>query len=186
MSAKKQVTKQMILSAALNMLKAGGMEAVTVKALARKLNCSTQPIYLSFDKMEELRSELSSLAVSEFLKEIGRDYEAVNLYGMSYIQFSKDEKYLFQFLFMRQNAFEELHEVLSPIINSSIARLSSHYGISPEEAHHFHDQLWMHTHGIASMIATGFCEWNMDKVEQMILECEKYLGQKYGGLNVFQ
>lgn len=52
MPAKKQVTKEMILGAALRVLMEGGTEAVNVKSLAAELGCSTQPIYLSFDNMD--------------------------------------------------------------------------------------------------------------------------------------
>lgn len=186
MPAKKQITKEMILAAALKMLREGGLKAVHVKALAKKLNCSTQPIYLSFNSMDALRAELSPLVVDAFVRKVTCCQEQANLYGMAYIQFAQEETNLFQFLFMRQNAFLELREALAPMMNASIARLMEQYQIEWEEAHHFHDQLWMHTHGIASMIATGFCVWNMNKVEKMLAECEKYLSQKYGGQNVFQ
>lgn len=186
MPAKKQVTKEMILASAFEMLKDGGMEAVNVKALAQKLNCSTQPIYLSFDSMDALRSELSSLAVHEFLNELGESPTETNLYGMAYIRFAEKEKKLFQFLFMRQNAFAELREALAPVTDHSIAQLMEQYHIGREEAHFFHDQLWMHTHGIASMIATDFCDWDMKKVEKMLLECKASLSREYGGQHVYE
>lgn len=183
MPAKKQITKQMILSSALEILKSGGMEAVTVKSLAKSLNCSTQPIYLSFVNMDTLRAELSSFAVTAFIKEIkdicGND--EINLYGMPYIQFAQKEARLFQFLFMRQNAFGELKEALSPIIDCSIDRLMTQYHISREEADELHDQLWVHTHGIAAMIATGFCDWDMEKAAKMLRTCKLSLTQKYRG-----
>ena len=64
MPAKKQIPRDKILAAAFELLREGGIEAVNVKALARRLNCSTQPIYLSFSRMEELRSALVSEAVT--------------------------------------------------------------------------------------------------------------------------
>ena len=60
------------------------------------------------------------------------------------------------------------------------------YHIEREEAHNFHDQLWVHTHGIASMIATNFCDWDIKKAEKMLSECKEYLSQKYGGRSVFK
>lgn len=184
MPAKKQITKEMILSAALEMLRSGGMEAVNVTALSKQLNCSTQPIYLSFDNMDALRAELASLAVDTFLKKMECDGGTANLYGMAYIKFAKEEKELFRFLFMRQNSYAELREALLPIMHRSISLLMDEYQIDWEEAHHFHDQLWVHTHGIASMIATDFCDWNMDKVQKMLTECKLYLSRKYGEQNV--
>lgn len=41
MPAKKQITKEKILAAAMKILKKDGMEAVNVKRLAKELNCST-------------------------------------------------------------------------------------------------------------------------------------------------
>lgn len=180
MPAKKQITKETILNTAFEMLRTGGMDAVNIKALAQRLGCSTQPIYLSFDNMAALRSELSSMAVETFVKQSG----SANLYGMTYIQFAQKEKALFRFLFMRENAFVELREAFAPMMEASILRLMKEYSLDHEEAHYFHDQLWVHTHGIASMIAMDFCDWNLEKAERMFLECEKYLSRKYGDQNV--
>ena len=44
MPAKKLVTREMILTAALKLLREQGYEAVNIKQLANALNCSTQPI----------------------------------------------------------------------------------------------------------------------------------------------
>ena len=44
MPAKKQVTREMILSAAFALLRERGVRAVNVKDVAKRLNCSTQPI----------------------------------------------------------------------------------------------------------------------------------------------
>ena len=181
MPAKKQIPREKILAAAFEMLRDGGIAAVNVKALAQRLNCSSQPIYLSFTGMEELRAALASEAVSYFLRRLGFDQEAggAHLYGMDYIRFAREESELFKFLFMRRNAFEEMKSALKPVIERSMAPLMERYRIDHEEAHHFHDQLWMHTHGIAAMAATSYCDWDMGKVKRMLAECETYLSRKY-------
>ena len=66
MPARKQVPKEKILAAALKLLREQGYDAVNLKQLAGELGCSTQPVYLSFSGMEELRGELIPLAVAEF------------------------------------------------------------------------------------------------------------------------
>ena len=175
MPAKKQITKEMILKAALKLLKKQGLEAVTIKSLAKELKCSTQPVYLSFRGMDELREELIVLAINEFqerMKEKSKDHK-IRLYDMEYIYFAKNEPQLFYFLFMRANAFDEIKQALFPIIEEAIQELMSIYSINHEQADLLHDHLWMHTHGIASMIATNFCDWKLEKAEQMIEECKK-------------
>ena len=181
MPAKKQITKEKILSVAMRLLRKEGMDAVNVKNLAKHLNCSTQPIYLSFSGMDELRIELASMAVQEFENMIGQKAEDTGacLYGMDYIHFAQEEPELFRFLFMREHAYDEMKETLKPIIEQSVEKIMKEYGIDHKEAEYFHDQLWMHTHGIAAMVATGFCEWNLAKVEGMLKDCKEFLARKY-------
>lgn len=181
MPAKKQITKDMILMAALKLLREEGYEAVNIRSLAKELKCSTQPVYLSFSGMEELRSELIPIAVGEFekyMRDISKD-GVVRLYDGTYICFAKEEPRLFCFLFMRANAFLEIKRTLMPIIECSIRELMERYHICYEEADLLHDQLWMHAHGIASMIATDFCDWNMEKVERMLVDCRCAFTKKY-------
>ena len=181
MPAKKQITKDMILQSALKLLRQRGMESVNIKALAQDLNCSTQPVYLSFKSMDELRDELIPLAVNEFKNAIATQSKdgQIRLYDMGYIYFAKNEPKLFCFLFMRPNAFSEMKRMLLPIIENSISELMNIYKIDHEEADFLHDHLWMHTHGIASMIATSFCDWNLEKAERMLTECKIAFTEKY-------
>ncbi len=164
----------------MELLKTKGYEAVNIKQLANALGCSTQPIYLSFSGMDELRKELTPLAVAEFEKYMsGEVGSVVRLYDLRYIQFSKDEPHLFRFLFMRTNAFAEIKQALLPMMEGAIAELMDIYHINHKDADFLHDQLWMHTHGIASMIATNFCDWDLAKVERMLADCRHAFTQKY-------
>lgn len=181
MPARKQITKDMILNAALKLLKSHGYNAVNIKQLAKELGCSTQPVYLSFSGMDNLRSELLPLAIKEFETYMRKNQSdgVINLYDLNYTRFAKEEPCLFSFLFMRANAYAEIKQALLPIIEQSIQKLMDTYHISHEEADILHDQLWMQAHGIASMIATNFCDWNMEKVGKMLAECRRVFTQKY-------
>ena len=185
MPARKQITRERILNAAMKLLREQGYEAVNIKRLAGELGCSTQPVYLSFSGMEELREALIPLAVKEF-EEYMKSGGAVRLYGMKYIYCAREEPHLFRFLFMRQNAFAEIRQALLPMIEGAIAELMDEYRIGHEEADYLHDQLWMHAHGIAAMIATDFCDWNMEKVERMLLGCRHAFTQKYEARDVYE
>ena len=99
--------------------------------------------------------------------------------GMEYIYFAKKEPALFCFLFMRSNAYNEMKKMLSPIIEHSIDKLMKEYKIHHEEADQLHDHLWMHTHGIAAMIATSFCDWNLEKVQLMLVQSKEAFTKKY-------
>lgn len=180
MPAKKQITREKILKAAMKLLKERGYDAVNIKELAKELKCSTQPVYLSFTGMDELRQELIPLAIKEFEDAMKNNAEdgkkgIVRLYDIEYIRFAKNEPKLFNFLFMRDNAFEEIKKKLLPIIDQSVKELMDTYNITHDEADYLHDHLWMHAHGIASMIASNFCDWDIKKVEYMLKECKNAL-----------
>ena len=181
MPAKKQITPEQILSAALSLLRRGGAAAVNVKALAAELGCSTQPIYQSFGSMDSLRAALIPEAVACFMTAMERENGGApaTLYSMAYIRAADAEPQLFTFLFLRPNAFAETRQALAPILAHSIADLQARYRLDYNEAHHLHDQLWMHAHGIASMTATRFCTWDMNKVRRMLDECHALLARKY-------
>ena len=108
MPAKKQITKK--LNTALKLLKEQGYGAVNIEQLAKEMGCFTQPVYLSFSRMEELRQKLIPLTVTEFesYMKSGSENVAVCLYGMQSISFAREESRLFCFLFMRPNAFSEI------------------------------------------------------------------------------
>lgn len=181
MPAKKQVPKDLILQTALQLLMEHGFEAVNVKSLAAALHCSTQPIYLSFENMDALRRALVPAAADKFLALMQQACgdTPVRLYGIGYIRFAQQQPELFRFLFMRPQAFAEVRQVLQPIIDRSIDELMAQYHLPRSTADELHDQLWMHTHGIAAMTATHYCDWDLDKAERMLARCQAALTKEY-------
>ena len=55
---KQRITKEMVVDAAFEIARKGGMEQVIVKNIAEKLGCSVQPIYSYCTNMEGLRTEV--------------------------------------------------------------------------------------------------------------------------------
>lgn len=66
MPAKKQISKEAILQAALKIVRECGLNAVNARNIAKKLKCSTQPIYLSFTGMDELKVEVTQMIDTEY------------------------------------------------------------------------------------------------------------------------
>ena len=62
MPPKVKVSKEDIKTAAVEMVRESGAEALNARALAAKLGCSTQPIFSNFSSMEEIRGEVIRLA----------------------------------------------------------------------------------------------------------------------------
>ena len=55
MARKTQVSKEIILQEALEMLIRDGYSAINIKTLSKEIGCSTQPLVWHFENMEGLR-----------------------------------------------------------------------------------------------------------------------------------
>ena len=58
MPSDKKITKKMIVNAGFEIFRKKGFDAVTARGIAKEINCSTQPIYLEFRNMDDLKTEL--------------------------------------------------------------------------------------------------------------------------------
>ncbi len=63
MPPKARITRDMILDAAFDLVRAEGHEALNVRTLAKRLGCSTQPILYNFAAVEELKDGVYQRAV---------------------------------------------------------------------------------------------------------------------------
>ena len=59
MPKKASVTKDMIISVAIDIVQKG--ESLNVRAVANKLGCSIQPIFYNFATMDELKKEIADV-----------------------------------------------------------------------------------------------------------------------------
>ena len=58
---KLKFTKEVIVDAAYDILKEEGFESISVRKIAKKLNCSTAPIYFNFETVEKVKEEVINL-----------------------------------------------------------------------------------------------------------------------------
>ena len=79
--------------------------------------------------------------------------------GMGYITFAKTEPHLFSMLFMcdqSRDQRERMERQLQPIIELIARQL----GMSADTTTAFHMHMWIHVHGIASMIVAHYLDWD--------------------------
>jgi len=55
MPTKVKVTKEMIIDAALEVAREDGAENINARTVSQKLDCSTQPVFYHFEKIEDIR-----------------------------------------------------------------------------------------------------------------------------------
>ena len=184
MARKVMFTKQEILNAALDITRKSGFSAVTARAIGSKLGTSYRPICSFFESMADVQNAVIKEAneiYQNYLKEdmSSGKYPPYKASGMAYIRFATEEKELFKLLFMRERSNEEKSEfsrefgMLSELICKQIN------GITKEQASLFYLEMWTYVHGIATMIATNFYDWDEELCSKTLTDMYLGLKQKY-------
>lgn len=183
MPPKCKFTREEIIQAALDITRKEGINAVTARAVGTKLNSSSKVIFSLFQNMEELQEEIMRAAnesYDNFLKEdMGKgEYPPYKASGMAYIRFAKEERELFKLLFMRDRSDEKKSDnsdemqMFEQIVQKNI-------GLSEKEAQMFHLEMWVYVHGIATMIATGYLEWDWEVISRMLTDVYEGMKRRY-------
>ena len=179
MPPKVKVTKEEIIAAALEVLRQKGMEAVNARAVAAALGCSTQPIFSNYSSMGALQHDVLAAGYAEYNRWIEQQmkegrYPPYKASGMAYIDFARREKHLFRLLFMRNRSQEEVTRQLGDDAEPLLDLIQRAAGISRESARMFHLEMWIYVHGIASMAATSFLDWDTELISASLTDV--YMG----------
>lgn len=62
-----------------------------------------------------------------------------------------------------------------------IRLIQKNTGLSESDAHLFHAEMWIFVHGIATMIATSYLEWNSEMVSRMLTDGYEGLKARHCG-----
>lgn len=181
MPPKFKFTRDEITNAALNVTRKNGISGLTARALAAELGCSVKPIFGLFKNMEEVGQEVfiaSDLLYQNYLREdmAKGKHPPYKASGMAYIRFAKEERELFKLLFMRDRSREKIEENKEEI-RPLMQLIQQNLGISEDEAYLFHLEMWLYVHGIATMIATSYLDWDDEFISRVLTDA--YMGLKY-------
>ena len=179
MPPKVKFTKENIISSALELVRAEGGDALNARALANKMGISTQPIFSSFINMEELRNAVLGEAEALYLEKIASvvksgNYPPYKASGMGYIEFALTERELFKLLFMRDRSCEVVGSTVE--FELIVQAIMKSLGLSRERAEQFHLEMWIFVHGIATMVATSYLDFNISLISTMLTDM--YMGLK--------
>lgn len=176
-----RITKEKILETALQLVRQEGEEALNARRIARELHCSTQPIFTNFATMDELRREVKKAANNLYQNYLMTDmaagrYPPYKASGMAYIRFAREERELFKLLFMCDRSRETIvdeRESIRPLLTL----IRNNLGVSEEEAVLIHMEMWIFAHGIATMLATAYLNWDEALISTILTDA--YHGIQY-------
>lgn len=173
MPPKAKTTKEDIIKTALELVRSNGENALNARSIAAELGCSTQPIFSNFATMEELQSEIRSTAYEQYLGFLEREaqsgrYPHYKAFGMAYIRFAKEERELFKLLFMCDRGGKKMTPTLD--FEASVKMIMQAGSFTKEKAELIHLEMWVFTHGIATMLATSFIDLDWTLIENMLTD----------------
>lgn len=183
MPRKFMFTREEIISAALKLIRKGGMPALTARALGAELGTSSRPVFGLFKNMEEVQREVVKAADAMYQGYLKEDmasgkYPPYKASGMAYIRFAREERELFKLLFMRDRSgerVEDSREEIRPLLEIIKRQL----GLGEEDAYCFHIEMWIYVHGIATMLATSYLEWDEAFISRVLTDGYEGMKARY-------
>lgn len=183
MPPKIKTTKEDIVNTAIELIRKQGWDYMNARNLANMLGCSTQPIFRVFSTMDELKKEVYKKAEEiynqQMLEAMQKPDNPFLSMGLAYIEFSKKEKNLFKLIFMSD--FITTNSIMDMVEgednNEVIVMLSLLTNLTEDKAKQFFVEIWLVTHGIASMFATNSCNFSDNEIRRIL--SDSYTGFLY-------
>lgn len=186
MPPKAKFTREEVISAALGIVERESENALTARALGSALNSSARPIFTLFSSMDEVLNEVVAAARAVYKSYVAEgltESPAFKGVGKSYIRFASERPQLFSLLFMHDmHGTPDISHVLPSIDESAQEILRSivdGYGLDENTAQKLYTNMWLYTHGIATLIVTGVCSFTADEISDMMTDVCSSIIMKY-------
>ncbi len=170
-------TKAEIIEAALKIVSEKGSEALTALELRTELNSSASPIFTVFNSMQEVANGVKIAAMERFesyAHKTGADIPIFKQVGMQTILFAKEEPRLYQLVFMSHNSdvksFADIYTHIGSVAQECLDTIQKDYGLSVDDAKTLFEHSWVHTYGIATLCATGMCNFTQEEISEMLTQ----------------
>ena len=184
MPPKPKFTKEDIAAAAFDIIKKGGVSALTARELGKKLGTSSSPVFTVFANLEEVKLAARTLALQEFKGFISdfREYTpAFKRIGMMIVSYGLREPEMFKLLFMQEHldshSFADSLRDLGCMADTCIRLIQRDYALSPEQSQLLFEQMWVHAFGMGALCAMKVCDFSEDEISEK-------LGQVFAGMLV--
>ncbi len=161
MPPKARVTREKIIEAGFEIVREEGAESLSVRNVAGRLGCSTQPVMYNFSTVEELVTAALARAGEFRLSYImpeGSGSRSPVAWGVDHIQFAARERNVFRFLF--QSGRFDARQKRVPEEERVIETLAKDKDIGPASAEAVFFRLFAAAHGMASLVANGAADFD--------------------------
>lgn len=174
---RQRITKDMVVEAAFELAREGGMEQVLVKSIANRLGCSVQPIYTYCSNMEELKRDVQKRTALFFKEYVAAHMEKEDYFhsiGKAYLHLAKEEPHLYELFFLRKRldctapSLQKFYE--QECSQETADFLSKQYSISIDAAKKLHLNMVIYNMGISSILIASNFSLSLEELDRQLVE----------------
>ena len=168
------VTKERILSAALDLVRSGGPSAITARSLCTRLDCGANAIFSSFGSIQGVRGAVREEARKLYRKRVGDGF-ALNPpfkgFGVAFIWFAMDEPHLFSMIMESQSQPTSYKDYIDSYVGfkaESLSAIADTFGLHGKDAEMLYYQLILVAMGLASTCTCGKSPLTIPQVSEIL------------------
>lgn len=168
MARKKEISGTKILDVAYKMAVKDGLESLTARSIAKTGHFSTQPIYLEFSNMKDLRAQvLKRISTDLRTKTLQQSFTGQPLIDLdlSYIQFAKKHVNLFRAMFIDGKFGSDI--IADTLMELGTEKFKAQY----EDAEYSDKKIadivvsnWIATAGMAALLVNNIASFNEEQI----------------------
>ena len=156
------VTKERILSAALDLVRSGGPLLLTARNLCARLGCGASAIFSSFGSIQGVRDAVREEARKLYRKRVGEGFTLnppFKGFGIALIWFAMDEPQLFSMI---------MESKMPPTSYKEYIDAAETFGLQVDEAEMIYYQLVLVALGLASTCTCGGSQLTIPQVSEIL------------------
>jgi AcrR family transcriptional regulator len=150
-------TRETVLEAAIGLVREEGWQALTARAVAKRLGASVAPVYSTFGSMEALEREILLEARRRLEKSMAASYtpQAFLNVGVGMVVFAREEAHLFSALFHTPHSHSDIVDAIFASILESMKADDMLRLLPDASLERLLHNLGMYTLGLAASIVYG-------------------------------
>ena len=168
------VTKERILSAALNLVRSGGLSALTARRLCEALGCGANAIFSSFGSIQGVRDAVKKEARALYRRRVSAGFSLhppFKGFGMALLWFAMDEPQLYSLIMdadMPATSFEDYADEYVGFKQESLAAITASFGLRRHDAEMLYYQMVLVVLGLAQASTRGGCPLSIPQVSGIL------------------
>lgn len=168
MARKKEISRDKILDVAYKMAVKDGIEGLTARSIAKTGHFSTQPLYLEFNNMNDLREQVLKRISNDLrTKTLQQSYtgDALIDLDLSYIEFAQKHVNLFRAMFVDGKFGSKV--ISDTLMDLGTEKFKEQYPDTQYDEDRVHDIVianWISTTGMAALVVNEIATFNQTQI----------------------